>query len=180
MSNKFVIHELNNVFRVLSLLSTLMLVSCRQFVVFLNSCSLKVLESCIDSLTNLDSDIFPSFRIILLPLITCGFGYQLSTRDQGFNVIGVEGVAKAIEVYKRESGIEMTESLLDNKIKCHQTKDGKMKILEANFFGLSSPSIDDAIDCVWDRASIVVVNSVNVLTQNALRNLDMLYLFHII
>ena len=57
MSEKFVIHDLNNICRFLSLLSTLMLVSCRlQVVVFLTSSSLKVVESNLTQFDNWEGD----------------------------------------------------------------------------------------------------------------------------
>jgi thiopurine S-methyltransferase len=92
---------------------------------------------------------------------------------KGHEVIGIEGIAKAIHEFAIESGIELTsqENLFDDnnnkdakldtsrieQIKSFLTADHMMRILQTNFLTLDNPFIENSFDCVWDRAALVAI-----------------------
>ena len=95
---------------------------------------------------------------ILVPL--CGKSVDLIwLKNQGFGeVIGVEGVRRAIETFSSESEIPLLEGTYKNTdIKSFSSEDGRLCILMMDFFTLDHPTLNGSFDCVWDRASIVAI-----------------------
>lgn len=99
---------------------------------------------------------------ILVPL--CGKSIDLIyLKDQGFNqIIGVEGVDIGIHEFSLETGVSLTEKTLpESEVRSFESEDGRLKILNTDFFSLDHPLINGSIDCVWDRGSLVAINPVN-------------------
>lgn len=98
----------------------------------------------------------PQDITILVPL--CGKSIDLLfLKDQGFNVIGVEGNRLPINEFSRESGISFRETTSAGVI-VHESQesegDAKLKIIQADFLTLNIPELEGSIDYVWDRAAL--------------------------
>lgn len=97
-------------------------------------------------------------RKILVPL--CGKSLDLKwlwEKDQRNHVFGIEGVRKAIVDFFHESGIlYKTKPGLTPDVIEYQSLDGRLTILETNFFNL--PKSYGPFDVAYDRASLVAVD----------------------
>lgn len=94
----------------------------------------------------------PSQCRFFVPL--CGKSKDmLFLRDQGFQVIGCEGVQQACHDFFTESQIEF-----ELKNQSHfVAKDGKLTIICGDFFKLKPQDLGGQVDCIWDRGSLVAI-----------------------
>ena len=94
----------------------------------------------------------PQDITILVPL--CGKSIDLLfLKNQGLNIIGVEGNRLPINEFSRESGISFKQTTAAGVI-VHESEDAKLKIIQADFLTLNIPELEGNIDCVWDRAAL--------------------------
>ena len=92
---------------------------------------------------------------ILVPL--CGKTVDLlHLWKEGHEVVGVEGVLNAVQEFSSESGVELKH---DNKIPGrYVSSDGRLSIINGNFFTTSHPELDNTFTAVWDRASFFALS----------------------
>lgn len=94
----------------------------------------------------------------LVPL--CGKSVDLAwLYHRGNNVIGIEGVEKAVRDFFKENNLEHTVEKMDVGL-LFQTLDKRLHVYCTDFFKLSS-NIIGQVDCVWDRGSLVAMMKEN-------------------
>ena len=79
-------------------------------------------------------------------------------KSQGFQVIGCEGVEKAIEDFFAENSLEFTKSELTGDFSKFASNDGKLQIVKGDFFKATPELLGGKVDCVWDRGSLVAID----------------------
>jgi len=91
---------------------------------------------------------------VLVPL--CGKSLDLIwLREQGYDVVGVEGVRLAIEGMSETLGSEPVVETVDGH-RIYQW--GRLKIVEADILALN-PNLLGPFDGAWDRAALVALNA---------------------
>lgn len=71
---------------------------------------------------------------------------------------GIEGVAAAIPAFEQEFGIKLQLDEDASGLRKHRTGDGRLAIVEGNFFDVTHPSLDHQFAAVWDRAALYALS----------------------
>ena len=82
----------------------------------------------------------------------------LFLKSQGFQVIGCEGVEKAILDFFTENSVEFSKTDLSEEMSNFASKDGKLHIVKGDYFKLTPEVLGGKMDCVWDRGSLVAID----------------------
>ena len=82
----------------------------------------------------------------------------LFLKSKGFQVIGCEGVEKAVVDFFTENSLEFTKTDLADDTSSFASKDGKLNIVKGDYFNLTPELLGGKIDCVWDRGSLVAID----------------------
>jgi len=83
----------------------------------------------------------------------------LFLKSQGFQVIGCEGVEKAVVDFFNENSLEFSKTDLSaDGTTSFTSKDGKLNIVKGDYFKLTPELLGGKIDCVWDRGSLVAID----------------------
>lgn len=100
----------------------------------------------------------PADTTVLVPL--CGKSVDLIWLwQQGFTVVGVDGVEKAIVTFRDENNLPLTRSVNADGLIIYSTEDNKLSLVVANFLDANLfNSFANKFDAVWDRASLVAIS----------------------
>ncbi|KAH9504584.1 hypothetical protein Btru_062353 [Bulinus truncatus] len=84
--------------------------------------------------------------------------------DQGFTVVGVEGIQSAIVQFFTEQNVDYTEEDVQNNgnsFKVFKSKDNRIIIYWMDLFKFT-PEMEGKFDAVWDRGSLVALQRPDV------------------
>ncbi|XP_059174971.1 probable thiopurine S-methyltransferase [Physella acuta] len=100
---------------------------------------------------------------VFFPL--CGKTVDMSwLASQGYNVVGVDGVKKALEDFFNEQNIEYSVEDVHNNGKSFQllkSKDGQIRLYCTDIFNFTH-DVEGTFDAVWDKGSLVALNREDV------------------
>ncbi|XP_059174982.1 probable thiopurine S-methyltransferase [Physella acuta] len=100
---------------------------------------------------------------VFFPL--CGKAVDMSwLASQGYNIVGVDGVKKALEEFFTDQGIEYSVEDVNHNghnFKLFKSKDGKIRLYCTDIFNFT-PDIEGTFDAVWDRGALVALNREDV------------------
>lgn len=89
----------------------------------------------------------------------CGKSVDLSyLADCGYDVYGCEFIEKAIEDFFEEQNLKYTKTKMSEEIIAFKATEKNITLYQGDFFALSS-SLIGKFDAVWDRGSLVAIDS---------------------
>ena len=99
----------------------------------------------------------PTETSILVPL--CGKSVDLIWLwQQGYTVVGIDGVEKAVITFRDENNLPLTRSVNADGLPTYSTEDNKLSLVVGNFLDSNLfDSLANKFDAVWDRASLVAI-----------------------
>ncbi|XP_059174983.1 thiopurine S-methyltransferase-like [Physella acuta] len=100
---------------------------------------------------------------VFFPL--CGKAVDMSwLASQGYNIVGVDGVKKALEEFFTDQGIEYSVEDVNHNEQTFQmfkSKDDMIRLYCTDIFNFT-PDIEGTFDAVWDRGALVALNREDV------------------